>query len=59
MKVKWKCAQGPAVVEYSAEITDMGEVLNILQDPAVISITVKKQTPAEYFKTLRTEEAAG
>ena len=53
MKVKFKVGQGNAVVEYNGEYKNLGQVIELLNDDNVISISVVKQTPAQYFKEKR------
>lgn len=51
MKCKFKHAAGRAVVEYSADDISIEEVIGLLKEEAVISLSVVKQTPKQYFSS--------
>ena len=53
MKVKFKVGQGNAVFEYQGEHKTLEQAIELLKDDNVISISVVKQTPAQYFKEKR------
>jgi len=50
MKVKFQHAQGKAVITYKGDDVTMEEVLELLKNPNVITLTVTKETPAQYLK---------
>ena len=59
MKVKFKLARGGAVLEMSSKDEHtIDEVIKILRDPQVISLSVVKMTPKQYFASLDKREAA-
>lgn len=50
MNVKFKVGAGKAVIEYSGKDQTLEEVIALIKDPAVISLTVVKETPKQYLK---------
>lgn len=50
MKVKFQRAKGRAVVTYKGDDVTMEEVMELLKNPEVITLTVTKETPAQYLK---------
>ena len=55
MKIKMQVANGSAVYTMKGEEDTIEQVIALLKNPDVISITVTKQTPNEYFKSKRKE----
>lgn len=55
MKIKMQVANGSAIYNMRGEEDAIEQVIELLKNPNVISITVTKQTPNEYFKTVRKE----
>lgn len=53
MKIKFDVAQGSAVIGYKNDNATLEQALDLLQRDEVISISVTKQTPKQYFKTCR------
>lgn len=53
MKIKFKVARGPAVIDYKGDAATIDEVKDLLEREEVISLTVTKMTPAQYFKSLK------
>ena len=52
MKVKFEVACGGAVFTYKKDDVGLAEAQELLCNPDVIRITVTKQTPAQYLKTV-------
>lgn len=52
MKIKFNVALGGAVLSYKDDVT-LQQAVDLLQRDEVISITITKQTPAQYLKTVR------
>lgn len=52
MKVKFKVARGPAVIDYKGDAVTIDEVKELLERDDVISLSVTKMTPAQYFKSM-------
>lgn len=52
MKIKFKVARGPAVIDYKGDAVTIDEVKELLERDEVISLSVTKMTPAQYFKSL-------
>lgn len=50
MKIKFNVAQGGAVISYKNDHATLLEAQDLLQRDEVISISVVKQTPAQYLK---------
>lgn len=50
MKVKFQHAKGRAVVTYKGDDVTIEEVMELLKNPEVITLTVTKETPAQYLK---------
>lgn len=59
MKIKMQVANGSAVYTMKGEEDTIEQVVALLKNPDVISITITKQTPNEYFKSQRRENAHG
>lgn len=59
MKIKMQVANGSAVYTMKSEEDTIEQVIALLKNPDVISITVTKQTPNEYFKSKRKENRYG
>ena len=59
MKIKMQVANGSAVYTMKGEEDTIEQVIALLKNPDVISITVTKQTPNEYFKSKRKENSYG
>lgn len=59
MKIKMQVANGSAIYNMRGEEDAIEQVIELLKNPDVISITVTKQTPNEYFKTVRKENCYG
>lgn len=53
MKIKFKVGQGNAVFEYKADHQTLEQAIELLKDENVISISVVKQTPAQYLKGIK------
>ena len=53
MKIKFKVGQGRAVFEYKKDNASLQEAVDILKDENVISISVVKQTSAQFLKSQR------
>ena len=53
MKIKFKVAKGLAVVEYKDDAATIAEVKELLERDEVISLSVTKMTPSQYFKSLK------
>lgn len=54
MKIKFKVARGRAVISFESKKATLREALDLLQREEVISISVTKQTPSQYLKTVPT-----
>ena len=52
VKIKFKVASGSAVIDYKNDYGTVEEAKKLLENDDVISISVVKQTPAQYFKSL-------
>lgn len=52
MKIKFKVARGRAVVSFESKNATLQEAVDLLQREEVISISVTKQTPSQYLKTV-------
>lgn len=52
VKIKFKVASGSAVIDYKNDYGTVEEAKKLLESDDVISISVVKQTPAQYFKSL-------
>lgn len=50
MKVKFQHAEGKVVVTYKNNDITLEEVVELLKNPNVITLTVIKETPAQYLK---------
>lgn len=59
MKIKMQVANGSVIYNMRGEEDAIEQVIELLKNPDVISITVTKQTPNEYFKTVRKENDYG
>ena len=59
MKIKMQVVNGSAVYTMKDEEDTIKQVIALLKNPDVISITVTKQTPNEYFKSKRKENRYG
>lgn len=59
MKIRFKVARGLAVVEYKDDAATLDEVKQLLERDEVISLSVTKMTPAQYFKSLKGGAADG
>ena len=59
MKIKMQVANGSAVYTMKGEEDTIEQVIALLKNPDVISITVTKQTPNEYFKSKRKKNRYG
>lgn len=59
MRIKMQVANGSAVYTMKGEEDTIEQVVALLKNPDVISITITKQTPTEYFKSIRKEKAHG
>jgi hypothetical protein len=53
MKIKFNYAQGSVVATYKNDNATLQQAEEMLHDPSVISITVTKQTAAQYLKGQR------
>ena len=53
MKIKFKVGQGRAVFEYKKDNASLQEAVDILKNENVISISVVKQTSAQFLKSQR------
>ena len=53
MKIRFKVARGRAIVEYKDDAATIDEVKDLLERDEVISLSVTKMTPAQYFKSLK------
>lgn len=53
MKIKFNVAQGSAVFTYKNDNATLAEALDLVQRDEVLSISISKQTPAQYLKTQR------
>ena len=51
LKVRFKHARGRVVAEYKSDDSTLEEVIDLLKDDAVISLSVVKMTPAQYLRT--------
>lgn len=51
MKVKFKVARGNCVIDYSGDV-DIDEVVELLKTDEVISLSITKQTPRQYFDAM-------
>jgi uncharacterized protein with FMN-binding domain len=49
-KVKFELSDGNFVDTYEGENKSLADVIAILSDPNIISLTVTKMTKSEYFK---------
>ena len=49
MKAKFKVAKGNCVTEYHGSNVTLEEAIDLLQREEVISISIVKQTPRQYF----------
>ena len=58
MKAKFKYAQGRAVLDLRNDFATVNDVQKFLDDPNVLSFSVVKETPAQYFKRQAREEKA-
>ena len=56
MKLNYKIANGPTVAEFVGVEGTMEDALALLMDENCISLTVKKKTPAQYFKEWRKKQ---
>lgn len=52
MKVKFKVAREYAVVDYSGNDVGIDEAVELLKRDEVISLSVVKQTPRQYFDAM-------
>lgn len=59
MKLNYKIANGPTVAEFVGVEGTMEDALALLMDENCISLTVKKKTPAQYFKEWRKKQKEG
>lgn len=59
MKIKIQVVNGSAVYTMKDEEDTIEQVIALLKNPDVISITVTKQTSNEYFKSKRKENRYG
>ena len=63
MKVKYNHADGGEIYTFGANDVSLKEAIELLKNRNVISITITKQTPAQYFRSHRAlkakEEADG
>lgn len=59
MRIKMQVANGSAVYTMKGEEDTIEQIIALLKNPDVISITVTKQTPNEYFKSKRKENRYG
>lgn len=53
LKLKFKVGSGGAVIEYKSDSAIIDRAVELLKDENVISISVVKQTPAQYLKEQR------
>lgn len=53
IKLKFKVGLGNSVLEYKKDNATLEEVVKLAKDENVISISVVKQTPAQYLKNKR------
>ena len=53
MKIKFNFTRGSAVLSLKNNDATLAEAVELLQSDEVISISVVKQTPAQYLKTQR------
>lgn len=53
IKLKFKVGMGSAVFEYKNDNATLDEAIELVKDENVISISVVKQTPAQYLKRQR------
>ena len=59
MRIKMQVANGSAVYTMKGEEDTIEQVVALLKNPDVISITITKQTPTECFKSIRKEKTHG
>ena len=59
MRIKMQVANGSAVYTMKGEEDTIEQVVALLKNPDVISITITKQTPTEHFKSIRKEKTHG
>ena len=59
MRIKMQVANGSAVYTMKGEEDTIEQVIALLKNPDVISITITKQAPTEYFKSIRKEKTHG
>lgn len=52
VKIKFKVASGSVVIDYKNDYGTVEEAKKLLESDDVISISVVKQTPAQYFRSL-------
>jgi len=53
MKIRFKVAKGRAIAEYKGDAATIDEVKELLERDEVISLSVTKMTPSQYFKSLK------
>ena len=49
MKIKYKQTSGPVIAEFTQKDATLEEAVELLKSPNVISISVTKETPAQYM----------
>lgn len=51
MKAKFNVVCGRAVFSYKSDDITLNKAIELIRNPEVISITITKQTPAQYLKS--------
>ena len=59
MRIKMQVANGSAVYTMKGEEDTIEQGVALLKNPDVISITITKQAPKEYFKSIKKEKPHG
>lgn len=59
MRIEMQVSNGSANFTTQNEQDTIEQVIALLKNPDVISITITKQTPTEYFKSIRKEKTHG
>ena len=50
MKIKYKEARGLAIADFTQKDATLEEAVALLRSPNIISISVTRETPAQYMK---------
>lgn len=51
MRAKFNVAHGRAVFSYKSDDITLDKAIELVRNPEVISVTITKQTPAQYLKS--------